>query len=602
VAKRARAKRPHQVVSLRPADPFELIRWLARSQSDPRKAVAELVQNSLDAGARTIRIERRRVRGAVQLAVHDDGEGVLPELARREALEYLATHVGHSRKLGMDPAQRQRLVIAGKYGVGLLGFWSVGAELEMRTRVAGSELCALCLREDSPRAEIYALPLSIDALSTFTEVVILGVHETALRALGGRRLADYLAAELRGQLLRRDVEIVVHDRVARGLAQQRFEVKPRRFAGEPLALPAEVDVPGHAPIRVELYLARGAERPAIQVACTGTLVAEDIAALGALGLSEPPWVGRELAGMLDFPGFTVPPGTRRGVAPDAAALAFVEALGRLEPLVVAELERLASERRAALDREIVHDLQRALRGFRRRLPQYDLPHVAGRDEPDGAPDDGARLGDDATATESRAPEPTWLFPPGALASVRIVPSVVKIARGAERRVRAVACDADRREVEGVTFAWRVLEPVRSISVRGDGPRPAVVAGADATLGLEATLLVEAAAGDARAGASARVCVVEELDDDAASLGIPEPHLVSDPDRTWRSRMSGERWEVNDAHDDYRALRDNDRARFRYLLSLLAKEIVERTSGRPDAAELLESLVEVLAHAERNLRS
>lgn len=600
--KRARAKRSHQVVSLRPADPFELIRWLARSQSDPRKAVAELVQNSLDAGARTIRIERRRVRGTVQLAVHDDGEGVLPELARREALEYLATHVGHSRKLGMDPAQRQRLVIAGKYGVGLLGFWSVGAELEMRTRVAGSELCALCLREDSARAEIYALPLAIDALTTFTEVVIVGVHETALRALGGRRLADYLAAELRGQLLRRDVEIVVHDRVARGLAQQRFEVKPRRFSGEPLALPAEIDVPGHAPVRVELYLARGAERPAIQIACAGTLVAEDIATLGALGLSEPPWVGRELAGMLDFPSFTVPPGTRRGVAPDAAALAFVDALGRLEPLVLAELGRLASERRAALDREIVHDLQRALRGFRRRLPQYDLPHVVGRDEPDGAPDDGARLGDEASTTEARAPEPTWLFPPGELASVRIVPNVVKIARGAERRVRAVACDADRRDVADAAFAWRILEPAGEISVRGDGPRPAVVAGADAAIGLEATLIVEARAAGAHAGASARVCVVEELDDDTASLGIPEPHLVSDPDRTWRSRMSGERWEVNDAHDDYRALRDSDRARFRYLLSLLAKEIVERTSGRHDAADLLESLVEVLAHAERNLRS
>jgi len=43
MARKARVSRPHQVVALRPADPFELIRWLARSQSDPRKAVAELV-------------------------------------------------------------------------------------------------------------------------------------------------------------------------------------------------------------------------------------------------------------------------------------------------------------------------------------------------------------------------------------------------------------------------------------------------------------------------------------------------------------------------------------------------------------------------------
>lgn len=31
---------------LRAADPFELIRWLARSQTDPRKALAEVVLHS----------------------------------------------------------------------------------------------------------------------------------------------------------------------------------------------------------------------------------------------------------------------------------------------------------------------------------------------------------------------------------------------------------------------------------------------------------------------------------------------------------------------------------------------------------------------------
>ena len=38
---------------LRAHNPFELIRWLALSQPDPRKALSELVQNSLDAGARS---------------------------------------------------------------------------------------------------------------------------------------------------------------------------------------------------------------------------------------------------------------------------------------------------------------------------------------------------------------------------------------------------------------------------------------------------------------------------------------------------------------------------------------------------------------------
>src|SRR5262249_18624198 len=102
---------------LRPADPFDLIRWLARSQSDPRKAVAELGQNSIDAHARRVVVSRRRLRGGPALTVRDDGEGVLPGLDREEALRYIATNIGSSRKRSLSPEQRHRLVITGQYGV-----------------------------------------------------------------------------------------------------------------------------------------------------------------------------------------------------------------------------------------------------------------------------------------------------------------------------------------------------------------------------------------------------------------------------------------------------------------------------------------------------
>jgi hypothetical protein len=98
---------------LRPADPFDLIRWLARSQSDPRKAVAELVQNSIDAHARHVTIERRRLRGGPALVVRDDGEGVLPSLGREDALRYIATNIGSSQKRKLSPEERRRLVITG---------------------------------------------------------------------------------------------------------------------------------------------------------------------------------------------------------------------------------------------------------------------------------------------------------------------------------------------------------------------------------------------------------------------------------------------------------------------------------------------------------
>jgi hypothetical protein len=588
----ARAPKSAASLTLKPHDPFELIRWLARSQSDPRKAVAELVQNSIDARATRISVSRQRIRGRLCLVVRDDGDGVIPELGRDEALRYLAEHVGHSRKANLSPAERVRQV--GKYGVGLLGFWSVGRILELRTRVARSGLFALRLEEDSPDAQLLELPVPIDAADTYTEAVVVGVHDAALRALGGRRLSDYLAAELRGQILRSGVEIVVHDGVARGIAQKRFPVAPRRFSGEPLHLPEEVEVVGYPKLRVELYLARGSDRPAIQVACAGTRVADDLAELAALGLAEAPWVGRDLVGIVDFEGFKVPPGTRRGVMPDAGARAFVEAMERLAPLVGAELDRLETERRAAIDRDVVRELRRALRGLRRRLPQYDMPRVDGGAEP-GPAETGEHDLDADAPPDVEAP----LLPLGPLESVRIVPDPVEVPPGGERRARGIALDRDGRRLPDAQWSWRVVTGA-FLGVRGEGPRPAIVAPADARLGAEGEIEAVARLAGREATATATV-VVSEREDDSAGLGIPEPHLIDDPEGRWRSRMRGERWEVNAEHDDYRAVRGESRARVRYLLSLLAKELVLRTSGRAEVEPELESLVEILAHAERNLR-
>jgi hypothetical protein len=276
-------------------------------------------------------------------------------------------------------------------------------------------------------------------------------------------------------------------------------------------------------------------------------------------------------------------------------------------LVEAELSRLDDERRAALDRDVVRDLKRALRGFGRRLPHYELPHVASPlGDPATAPEGGAveegaaepESGGESLPTDS---EEIPLFPVGPLARVRIVPEMVRVAPGAERRVRAVAMDVDGRVFEGATFAWTIADTQGAgVELRGEGARAVVAAKPSSPIGATALLCVEARADDRAASAEARI-EVSEHSDDASTFGIPEPQLVSDSDGRWRSRMRADRWEVNDAHEDYRSLRGEPRGRVRYLLALLAKEIVLRTSGRVDAEDVLEQVVEVLAHAERNLR-
>ncbi len=591
-------KAPARTLVLRPADPFDLIRWLARSQSDPRKAVAELVQNSIDAHARHVAVERRRLRGGPALVVRDDGEGVLPALGREEALRFIATNIGSSRKRNLSPEERRRLVVTGQYGVGLLGFWSIGHRMEIRSRVGGSALHLLRLLEDEPRVVLDELPVEIGAPETFTEIVVTELHETASRALSGRRLAEYLAAELRGPILATGAEVEIRDAMARGTAQKRFPVAPRPFTGERLRLPDELPVNGHLPARLELYLARGAERPAIQVSCAGTRVADDIAELHALDLAEPPWVGCELAGLIEFPGFTVPPGSRRGVVPDVAAEAFAAAMKALRPLVQGELRRLERERRAAADRQVVEDLRRALRGLRSRLPQYDLPPVLGGrgDGEVGAEAPGTPQAPEAEVVPMAQPE---LFPAGPLAAARIVPDPVEVAPGHEHRARAEALDGEGRRIRhGVAFRWSVEGA--GFAVRGEGARPAVAAEAGIRPGATARLRLLAEQDGRRAAAEAAIEAVEPRADEAG-LGIPEPNLVDAPGETWRSRFDGARWEVNQMHEDYLALKGEARARLRYLLTLLAKDLAQHAHRVPGAMEASEDVAAILALAERNLR-
>lgn len=593
-------------LKLKPADPFDLIRWLARSQSDPRKAVAELVQNSLDANARRVSIERRRVRRHSALVIRDDGEGILPELAREEALRAIATNIGHSRKRGLSPRERHDQIVAGKYGIGLLGFWSVGHRMDIRSRVRGSEVWVLRMVEDQERAELLRERMALETADTFTEVVITELHESAQRVVTGRRLNDYLSSELRGMLLATAAQLEIQDRLARGLAERTFVVVPRRFVGERLALPETVAVEGHPPARVELYLARGGDRSAVEVSCAGTLVADDAGELHAQGLDRPPWVGRGLTGLVEFPAFQVPPGSRRGVVPDEAADAFARAMASYASLIEAELARLERERQATTSRQLLHELRRALRGLRARLPQYELPRVDDPSEPGESGTGAAPAGlplVDAAEERTEPPEPVEtpsLFPPGPLTTVRIQPAEIALQAGRERRVQAIALDGEGRRVRGeIGYQWSVDND--AFTLLGTGPKPAVRVRPEARPGLQGTLRVLARQDQHQAEATATMLIADRPEPAAdVAAGVPEPELVDDPHGHWRSRFDGQRWQVNASHADYIALRAEPRTRLRYLLALFAKEVALRAHGVPGSEEALESLVEILAHAERNL--
>ena len=595
-------------VKLKPADPFELVRWLARSQSDPRKAVAELVQNSLDANAKHIRVVRKRLRRQVVLSIEDDGAGVIPELGREEALRYLASHVGHSRKRGLSAQERADQVVAGQYGVGLLGFWAIGKRLQLQTRVAGSDAMSLTLEEDSAKAAIATMPIALDASPTFTHAVVEDLHPAASRALTGQRLSDYLAGELRGQLLRRRVELVVEDRLARAKANRLFPVTPRKYTGDRLSVSRFVPVEGFRPIQIELFVSEGgADR--VQLACAGTMVAEDLCELSSLGLTTAPWSDSSLSGLVDFADFAVPPGTRRGIYPDKAAIAFVDALNAFGPEVRAELDVRSRESSAESDRKVMRDLRRALRGFHQRLPQYEFPvaqtqaghlsdgpEAASTVEPASVHSEPLAFGPGETQPETESV--------GLLAAAKLSPRTLTVRPSRERKLTAKPLDEAGREIrEGVTFAWTVTGAAAGlVRIVGRGRQVTVAADLAAQPGDTATVIVDVVCNKRVVQATATVTIAEPRAEDEGNLGVVDPELVADSDGTWRSRMRGDRWQVNTAHEDYAATGANSKARMRYLLALIAKEMVQRTYRASGHEHLLDHMVEVLAHAERNLVS
>ena len=83
---------------LRIGNDWNAITIIALSQSNPLKAVAELVENSIDARATSVSITRGRSEGNHYLEIRDDGQGIPRDDDGRPDFRYVATHICDSVK------------------------------------------------------------------------------------------------------------------------------------------------------------------------------------------------------------------------------------------------------------------------------------------------------------------------------------------------------------------------------------------------------------------------------------------------------------------------------------------------------------------------
>ena len=604
----AKSGRPRSSGNLRIGDHWNAITIIALSQSNPLKAVAELVENSIDARAKTIVITRGKEKGRHYLRVKDDGEGVRKNADGEPDFHYVATHVCDSVKRQLKAQGAGGL--QGEFGIGLLSFWTLGEELLLTSGSADGRAFQMHLSKGDPSYRI------THRLALFpepgTEVLIRGILP-GIKNFSGDKIQWYLASELRDRIRHSGVSIRVVDRTAR----TEFKVEPRQFEGRLLH---ELDgvLPPESEAYAELYLHAQSPANAVSLYRSGTRVLGDLAELDAFART--PWTSGYVQGIVDAPYLNLTPGTRLGVIQDAALARLADELGPLESRLgkIIEDQQRAEEERAS--RDVLRSVQGALKEALLALPAeeydwFDLHRGEGKRRPrtvaQEAPAEELRADDQAIATEAtdnqEAAEGQRQFfeYAGPLFSVMISPTSSVIEVGGARALRAIARDRARRPVEhDLAYAWVLLEGEGTLDTAG-GEMATFRAAAEPGL---ARVEVTVTQGDIICKAEAQITVAASLlpkagGGDSSYQGLPGYTFHKAAGELWRSRFDAERnlVVINNGHRDFVYAARSKMLKLRYICRLFAKELVLKNFIGIPPDQLLERLLELTLYTEEHLR-
>lgn len=584
---------------LRIGNDWNAITIIALSQSNPLKAIAELVENSIDARASTITIVRGRGEGSQYLEVRDDGEGIPRDTEGRPDFRYVATHICDSMKRRLKVEGVSGL--QGEFGIGLLSFWTLGEELTLTSPGADERAWQMVMRKGDPGFTVKAKRALFHEPGTQLRVSRL---LDGIRTLSGEKIQWYLASELRDRIRQTGVRITVLDKISR----KQHAVEPRQYEGRLLhQLPIVRAPQGDA--YVELYLNEPKETNHVALFRRGTRVLEDICVMEAL--AKPPWATRYLQGHIDAPFINLTPGTRSGIIQDEAYGALLDAPLPLEGKVneIIESQRLAEEEKAS--RELLQTIQRAFREAFLALPEeYDWFDIHSRAHRGTGLGGRAPLADNEVAVGVTEPERgnerqrQFFEFPGSLFSVVVSPASSVVRVNEQRSLRALPYDRARRRVEeNLAFRWEVVEGEGTIDRHHD---QAVNFIAPAEPGL-ARVRVTVSQGDVERKAEALITVTRELLPEIGATnteasGLPGYTLESAPGESRRSRFDSARnvIVVNNGHRDFVYAARNKSLKLRYLVRLYAKELVLKNFVGLPSEQLLERMVELSLRTEENL--
>ena len=597
---------PRSSGNLRIGDHWNAITIIALSQSNPLKAVAELVENSIDAGAQSIVITRGKEKGEHYLRVKDDGEGVRRNADGEPDFHYVATHVCDSIKRQLKARGERGL--QGEFGIGLLSFWTLGEEMLLTSAGADGRAWQMHLRKGDPAYRIVQRPVLFAEAGT--DVLIRGILP-GIKNFSGEKIQWFLASELRDRIRHSGVSIRVVDRTARA----EYKVEPRQFEGR-LLHQLDGALPAQSELYAELYLHAHSAANVVSLYRSGTRVLSNLTELD--GFARAPWNSGYVQGIIDAPYLNLTPGTRLGVIHDATLARLADELAPLESRLakIIDDQQRAEEERAS--RDVLRSVQGALKEALLALPAeeydwFDLHRGEGKRRPrslaEPEPLPAAPTGAETAAGESMPGDSDtqrqFFEYAGPLFSVVISPTSSVVEVVGSRALRAVARDRARRAVEhDLTYAWTILEGDGALDP-ANGEMATFRAAADPGL---TRIEVVVAQGDVVCRAEAQITVAASLlpkSDGTGSTyqGLPGYTFHKAAGELWRSRFDTERnlVVINNGHRDFVYAARNKTLKLRYICRLFAKELVLKNFIGIPPEQLLERLLELTLYTEENLR-
>jgi len=566
---------------LKIGDQDSAIRTIQFTQSDPQKALAELIENSIDAHAKNIRIFRHKNKGKIEIIVSDDGEGVKAGKDGNSDMERIACSICDSFKKNLDEHLREG--IQGEFAIGLLGFAAIGENLEMISKT-----------ETSPKTKYLKLKAgSLNYDSDFsqtnlknngTEVHIWPVRDNIQQRLTAEKLNKYLGEELRERIRQSKVKLLIEDQVGRKIE---IEVKPREYKGDKIASISKVKTPP-GNIHLKLYIAQQGEEGKVSIYRGGTKIIDDITEIQEL--NHEPWNNLLIEGMIDSRFINVPPATRKGIVPDEHLAELIKAVKSQEKQIIEILDKALQQREQEMSRDIIKSLRDAFQDIMQELPnEYNWFNTKG----------GINILRPGTPTGTQGKKFKILLAAGPLAYLTITPKVSQIEPNERKKISVKAWTPNDELIPiGVNYKWKI-QPATLGSLETNNDECFFTAGLNEG---EVKISVHASLENKTAQESVAVLILAKTNK-KTSTNFPIPTGIYMPSENWRSRWneSVNTLEYNTGHEDYqKAEKKGRKTMLRYMGFLYAKQLVLHNFKASGEDSVMERMIEVISCLENRI--